>query len=276
MPKEPAVSRRRNRHAGGGGTSVADIMARNAVTPTTAKRPVTQAERRANKLSYVNVEGMPKAVFSEQVHGKTLKSVPRTSRTQWEKIAVDANGESRYNCIRVANTVELRRRGYDVQAGQTSFRPDPKANRSIVVKTAERHNDLVASKTKQKMTTSDIAIDAWKTKDGQNRIYTQADKAISGVKGGVNGATVKMFEKEMPDGASGFATAQWKKTNSGHIWNWVKEDGKIKFFEAQTHDGFVDTSKYISMASNGSLKMVRIDDMVPTDDILKVIDIENA
>lgn len=288
-PKPVSSGGRRHRRDGDGRVSVADILAKNKVDNklTRADNKRTRAEeekayRRAHRLDYVDVEDMPKAVFKESAGGKTLAGIPKTNRTGWDIIKKEAN--PRYgtddsygvNCVRVANAVELRRRGYDVQAGPTGFRPDSAANWGVCSKTRLVFNDLTDEKLKFQPSTTDVAINAWETTDGKNRVFMQADKAVPGVSGGVNGATVKMFEDAMPDGASGFATTQWKKRDVGHIWNWVKEDGKIRFFEAQSKKGFIDNAMYLKMARNGSLKMVRVDDLVPTDDVLKVINITEA
>lgn len=280
-PKPVSSGGRRHRRAGDSSVSVADILAKNQVAKKLTKAE-EKAYRRANRLDYVDVDDMPKAVFKESAGGKTLADIPKTNRTGWDRIKNEANPQygtnDAYgvNCVRVANTVELRRRGYDVQAGPTGFRVDSAANWGVRTKTQLVFDDLTDGKLQFRPSTTDIAINAWETTDGKKRVFMQADKAMPGVSGGVNGATVKMFEDAMPDGASGFATTQWKKKNVGHIWNWVKEDGKIRFFEAQTPAGFIDNERYLNMAKNGSLKMVRVDDLVPTDDVLKVINITEA
>lgn len=77
----------------------------------------------------------------------------------------------------------------------------------------------------------------------------------------------------MPDGARGFIRTKWKNASSGHIWNWDQVNGKIRFIETQTGVGVMTekaVERYMNRASPGSLRMVRIDDLSPLDDVLKV------
>ncbi|QNE90263.1 hypothetical protein H0194_04600 [Corynebacterium incognita] len=263
----PVEPRRRGRRAGQGGLSVADIMKQNDA-------PVANVvASKASVSECANIPDLPAPRLKETTT-KTLASLPKTADKSWNAITKQANGEARYNCIRVASAVEMRRRGYDVTAGNSTFRPDSRANQDLVASTHKARRDL--ERNPARPTTADIAIGAWKTKDGQRRILVGAPEAKKGIRYGKNGATVKMFEDEMPDGASGFAVCKWKKDNAGHIWNWEKQDGKIRFFEAQTRRGFIDNDDYLPFASAGTLRMVRVDDLVPTDDVLKVIDIDNT
>ena len=280
LPTTP--TRRRRRAASGQGVSVADILARNQAktTPSPQMRDAMALKQAklAAPLDHVDIDLPAKPVFKEKQPSTTLAALPRTNRTSWEEIQYDTNTyQGVGNCIRVANSVELRRRGYDVTAGQTAFRVDynTPANRSIYITTKTTNEELLAASTKISQSTESVAITGWNTADGKTRIYFQEAKARPGVKHGKNGATLKRFEEDMPEGATGTAVGSWSKSNSGHIWNWVKEDGEIKFFEAQTNRGFIDNSEYMSRLKAGSLRMVRMDDLTPNEDVLKVIDYEN-
>ena len=276
----PDVPRRRRRAESGEGISVAEILARNkkpAAAVDTSAEALKKAKLEA-PLDHVDIALLPDAVFKEKTPSVTLSQLSKTTRTSWDDIAKDANvNKGVGNCIRVANTVELRRRGYDVTAGQTEFRIISRtpANQTIMKKSMSTRQELATGNAKIKASTTDIAITGWNTADGGNRVYFQARKARSGVKYGVNGATLKRFQDDMPDGASGTAVGAWKKKNFGHIWNWVKQDGKIRFFEAQDNTGFIDVEEYMPNLSNGSLMMVRMDDLTPNENVLKVIDYEN-
>ena len=280
LPTTP--TRRRRRAASGQGVSVADILARNQTktTPSPQMRDAIALKQAklAAPLDHVDIDLPAKPVFKEKQPSTTLAALPRTNRTSWEEIQYDTNTyQGVGNCIRVANSVELRRRGYDVTAGQTAFRVDYNipANRAIYNTTKKTNEELLAASTKITQSTESVAITGWNTADGKTRIYFQEAKARPGVKHGKNGATLKRFEEDMPEGATGTAVGSWSKGNSGHIWNWVKEDGEIKFFEAQTNRGFIDNSEYMSRLKAGSLRMVRMDDLTPNEDVLKVIDYEN-
>ena len=280
LPTTP--TRRRRRAASGQGVSVADILARNQAktTPSPQMRDAMALKQAklAAPLDHVDIDLPAKPVFKEKQPSTTLAALPRTNRTSWEEIQYDTNTyQGVGNCIRVANSVELRRRGYDVTAGQTAFRVDynTPANRSIYITTKKTNEELLAASTKISQSTESVAITGWNTADGKTRIYFQEAKARRGVKYGKNGATLKRFEEDMPEGATGTAVGSWSKGNSGHIWNWVKEDGEIKFFEAQTNRGFIDNTEYMSRLKAGSLRMVRMDDLTPNEDVLKVIDYEN-
>ena len=284
LPTTPTITptRRRRRAATGQGVSVADILARNQVktTPSPQMRDAIALKQAklAAPLDHVDIDLPAKPVFKETQPSTTLAALPRTNRTSWEEIQYDTNTyQGVGNCIRVANSVELRRRGYDVTAGQTAFRVDynTPANRAIYNTTKKTNEELLAASTKISQSTESVAITGWNTADGKTRIYFQEAKARRGVKHGKNGATLKRFEEDMPEGASGTAVGSWSKGNSGHIWNWVKEDGEIKFFEAQTNRGFIDNTEYMSRLKAGSLRMVRMDDLTPNEDVLKVIDYEN-
>ena len=276
----PDVPRRRRRAESGEGISVAEILARNkkpAAAVDTSAEALKKAKLEA-PLDHVDIALLPDAVFKEKTPSVTLSQLPKTTRTSWDDIAKDANvNKGVGNCIRVANTVELRRRGYDVTAGQTEFRIINRTlpNQTILKQSMRTRQELATGTAKIKPSTADIAITGWNTADDGSRVYFQARKAQSGVKYGVNGATLKRFQDDMPDGASGTAVGVWKKKNFGHIWNWVKQDGKIRFFEAQTNKGFIDVEEYMPNLSNGSLMMVRMDDLTPNDNVLKVIDYEN-
>ena len=276
----PDVPRRRRRAESGESISVAEILARNK-KPAAAVDTSAEALKKAKlaaPLDHVDIPLLPDAVFKEKTPTVTLSQLPKTTRTSWDDIAKEANvNKGVGNCIRVANTVELRRRGYDVTAGQTEFRIINRTlpNQTILKQSMRTRQELAAGTAKIKPSTADIAITGWNTADGGSRVYFQARKAQSGVKYGVNGATLKRFQDDMPDGASGTAVGAWKKQNFGHIWNWVKQDGKIRFFEAQSNKGFIDVEEYMPNLSNGSLMMVRMDDLTPNDNVLKVIDYEN-
>lgn len=50
-------------------------------------------------------------------------------------------------------------------------------------------------------------------------------------------------------------------------------DGEIRFFEAQSPRGFFDNEFYMSRLQPGSLLMARVDDLVPTEDTIRILDL---
>lgn len=218
--------------------------------------------------------------------GYTLRGLRRTQRRDWAQVATDANpgyrvDRSAYgvNCARVANAAELRRRGYDVSAGPGMYSVDSSVGgekmRDYLVGLLDVRTGGTYKGASNFVSTTDVAMNAWRTADGATRVPQSAMKAAA--KGGRNAATVEMFERGVPEGATGFAEGKWKgRKDSSHIWNWTKQDGKIKFFEAQNGSGFRPRSEYLDRLSDATLRMVRVDDLTPTDDILKVIDHEDG
>ena len=177
----------------------------------------------------------------------------------------ERGGPYSINCMRVTNAVELNMRGYQVVAGPHAytvgrFHPDDELHYTIW-RTAKRLD--------QKLRTTHFVATAWRAPDGQVRM-PYAAKATTGA-GGMNGQTLRDMTAHMPDGARGFAEGEWKGTRSGHIWNWVKEDGEIKWFEGQTPGGIINVDERLKKLKAGSLAMMRRDDLIPTDEVLAVI-----
>ncbi|OIR46470.1 toxin glutamine deamidase domain-containing protein [Corynebacterium sp. NML130628] len=256
--------------------SVADLLKREGRVqgpPVQRSKSKVHYERAQQELAktytmlpFINT-GMPRRYNS-------LSEVPRMPKSvSMADITATANpwfGKPGYseNCMRVAHTVELRMRGYDITAGSTAY--DPPARRSdpavlAVIKAAKQSN--------QRLTLGHYGLQsAWRTTDGKVRMPYAAREALG--KGGKNAQTIRDMEHFAPDGARGVAMCVWDKANVGHIWNWEKRDGKIHWFEAQTRQGFIDQDLYLSRMVNGSLTMLRTDDLVPTDEILGVIGVD--
>lgn len=68
----------------------------------------------------------------------------------------------------------------------------------------------------------------------------------------------------LPDGSRGFVALHWAK-GGGHVFSWEKINGKPVFIEGQT--GNVDGARHLAPGKfkPSSLRVVRIDDKVPTD-----------
>ncbi|MDO5032054.1 hypothetical protein [Corynebacterium sp.] len=75
----------------------------------------------------------------------------------------------------------------------------------------------------------------------------------------------------VPDGARGVIYGVYQRADYGHIWNWEKVDGEIKFFEFQTGQGEVDVASKLRPFKAGRIRVVRLDDMTPTEEVLFVL-----
>lgn len=184
------------------------------------------------------------------------------------------------NCDRVVQAAELQARGYDVKAGHNSTHIEDGRDKNFIysdrqwreygrirprdsLETASRKHDKGVSNADLSLATG------WRTKDGNIRQFYRAQLKTPKAR---NARTVKDMTDSVPDGARGYATCLWKGKNAGgHIWNWEKKDGRIQFFEFQTKRGRVISNEYLEAARDGTLEMVRMDDMVPTDEVLYVL-----
>ncbi|MDY5785871.1 phage minor capsid protein [Corynebacterium sp.] len=202
----------------------------------------------------------------------TLGDVPLLAKpATWDEVKDSTNpryGDKGFgvNCQRVTAAAEMRLRGYDLTAGSGSVYY--KVTMSDV---GDVLQGIKARGLSRLPSTYQMSV-AWRTAEGKARLPYKASEALG--KGGVNMQTVRDMQDLMPEGARGFAVGLWSKQNSGHIWNWVKKDGEIKFFEAQSKTGFVDVDDYLDSLQRGSLEMIRVDDLTPTDQVLGVISVE--
>jgi hypothetical protein len=141
------------------------------------------------------------------------------------------------NCSNVVGAVELRARGFDVIA-----RPIPGAVGRFHPETAVN----------------------WRDADGNVRLFTNFDELP-----GVTGAQkIKAFTEDWEDGARGFLSGKFK-SGGGHIFNIEKANGKIIIHEGQNPDAsFDNVQTYMTQMKTGSLNIMRVDDLVPTNAVL--------
>lgn len=163
------------------------------------------------------------------------------------------------NCDRVSNSAELQARGYKTVIGKggtgSIYGSEDYQLAGAALDTHINNNSAVT-----------LAF-GWRTKDGKARAFFSADPDLVQKKK-LNASTIEQMEAAVPDGARGTAQGVWK-SGGGHIWNWEKEGGKIYFYEFQTQRGkLADIALYTDMLKDGSLQMVRLDDMEPTDQLL--------
>lgn len=183
------------------------------------------------------------------------------------------------NCDRVVQAAELQARGYNVKAGHDSTRVGNPSKPSAYSRaqskqyrrlmTHEPIEDAMQGRI-MPVSNSDLSLaTGWRTKDGKVRQFYRAQLKTPKSR---NARTIKDMTASVPDGARGYAMCDWKGQNKGgHIWNWEKKDGEIVFYEFQTKRGRIPTSDYMMDARDGSLEMIRMDDMVPTDEVLYIL-----
>ena len=184
------------------------------------------------------------------------------------------------NCDRVVQAAELQSRGYYVRAGHDSTRIDRGTSDSFVYTQQQKQefqSVRLRAPLEEKMvgrtapvSNSDLSLaTGWRTKDGKVRQFYRSQLKTERSR---NARTMKDMDASVPDGARGFVTCDWKGKNAGgHIWNWEKKDGEIVFYEFQNKRGRIDSSTYLAKAKPGTLEMVRMDDMVPTDEVLYIL-----
>ena len=91
---------------------------------------------------------------------------------------------------------------------------------------------------------------AWLAPDGNPPVILDVENA-----GAATMTAVEQALADMPDGARGAISCKWK-TGGGHIWNWVKENGTVRFVDTQA---YVRTENYLA-DSKGAIHIMRLDD----------------
>lgn len=135
------------------------------------------------------------------------------------------------NCTRVATAMELRARGFDVRAAAAGLD-----------KTHLKNNLFTANN--------------WRTTGGNVPKFTSVDLARPTVNGAFSSA---------PEGARFFVMGQWKP-GGAHIWNGIKQNGKLVHVEGQSTKG-VHPERYPDYIKEGSAKLMRTDTLKPHEDI---------
>lgn len=184
------------------------------------------------------------------------------------------------NCDRVVQAAELQTRGYDVKAGHGSTHIEDGRDKTFIYTDRQWQEygdtrpldslETASRKHRKDVSNADLSIaTGWRTQDGNIRQFYRAQLKTPKSR---NARTVKDMTASVPDGARGYAQCQWKGKNAGgHIWNWEKIDGEIVFYEFQNQRGRIASAEYLEAARDGSLEMIRMDDMVPTDEVLYVL-----
>lgn len=143
-------------------------------------------------------------------------------------------GHSR-NCTMCTTSYEMRRRGFKVQAGEGTGRPD---------------QSYISS--------------WWTDKDGMAATMTSHP--------GKN--DFKAWMNEQPPGARGAVAVNWKR-GGGHVWNWeVDEKGVVHYIETQANGQQTVTTSYKEWSKEVTptgIRTVRLDDKVPNQYVLEAV-----
>lgn len=184
-----------------------------------------------------------------------VDALPRKPATPFEPSAVDVDldsaatnpgygSDSNYgvNCVHVANTYELRRRGLEVTAS-----PLPPSFRG-------------------RGRSSQDALNRWRTPTGGKRQLEPT--------------TPKRLEAEVmswPVGARGWVVIRWGRNagGGGHIYNVERTEAGPRWVEAQLGTVLDATEHARRLArrktGSGALYVARVDDLTPTDDVLEYV-----
>lgn len=148
------------------------------------------------------------------------------------------------NCTLCAVFGYLRGQGVDAQAGSTGGKPQ---NLIGVVQDCFNGVTEYSSKTKSG------ALDGRATTFGKSIEDAQA-----------------MLVKRYGDNAQGACGITWSNGTGGHVFGWKIVNGKASFFDEQSGkidvSSYWDASKLQHIDPNGSLQIVRLDDLVPNAD----------
>ncbi|MEV1131385.1 polymorphic toxin type 15 domain-containing protein [Agromyces sp. NPDC049794] len=161
-----------------------------------------------------------------------------------------------FNCHHVVNALELRFRGYDVIAAPTiqGLFTDPETGATRL------HGEGRIP--------TQIAAD-WVQTDGSRRDFEDLGVEVDGSAM----TALATLTESWPIGGRGFIGGFWK-TGGGHVYTVVKEADGIRFYDGQVAK--TDVSSYLdNMLYNdakqpwATIKVLRVDDLVPTSEVLK-------
>lgn len=142
---------------------------------------------------------------------------------------------ARINCVHVANTYELQRRGYAVTATP------------LPTRLGDSGRD------------SQEALLRWRDRNGDARVFSET--------------TTRRLTRDVsawPVGARGFVTVQWK-SGGGHIFNVERTADGVRYYEAQSRTRIDFDSDYAKAAKMNSVRVARVDDLTPSDAVLEFV-----
>jgi hypothetical protein len=148
------------------------------------------------------------------------------------------------NCARVVNAYEMRRRGFDVTATPKPIGILKNDGSQIKNTYLNSWRDPVSGKNGFEL--ADDLPGQWSVEQIKN-----------------------VLKREHPEGSRGFISQSWNSSpkGAGHVYTWEIENGRVKFYDAQTGASNVD--EYIDRGFNFS--WLRVDNLEPTANILRYL-----
>lgn len=219
------------------------VRRRSIMPPKVGQWPGGVPQRLGGVRPYEDLESTPRIPeterrFDAQV-GKVNPSYGAVG--QWPEVWGTTKPYT-INCARCSMALPLRKLGYDVQAGAGGYRPSEGGfNTAVAVSRWQRDGKPVM------------------LEYGRTRSGNPSDKV-----------TLTAL-RQMPEGSFGVIRCSWK-TRGGHVWNWEVSDGQLIFWDGQIGRS-VDVEQRLALAKRGTLMYARLDDAMPTDDVLDVISI---
>jgi len=209
--------------------------------------PVKSGEIRTATRPYLDPD------YADMVFGWDTRDGERNSDVRFTNPHFDEGREWQVNCQRVAVAYELRRRGYLVEA-------------------------LPNVKGRDKQYASHDLENVWR--EPSKWIRPDGTEVAEGTPGAVRiGGGVRRFARPgsslalkaqvstWPPGSRGWIVAAWK-AGGAHIWNVeVAADGTVIYLDAQLRTVLKDGQPHFRNAIPSSLLLLRVDDLVPTEEI---------
>lgn len=157
--------------------------------------------------------------------------------------------EWQINCQRVVQALELRRRGYDVHAGP---------------------NDSSTPGFNASLTRAQAAAAGM---DHYGRLWRRRDGSIPEFVKAVGKRSVLRSLASLPTGARGWLRVAWKM-GGAHIFSWeVREERGVKVVRLlDGQPGILDVASYLDEAKGGSIYWMRVDDLMPVDDVRTMLE----
>ncbi|MFT3661985.1 MAG: hypothetical protein QM809_11445 [Gordonia sp. (in: high G+C Gram-positive bacteria)] len=210
----------------------------------------SKASRPAKGLSEQKIRGLYRKQSALEV--QTLADLPRKHRrgTAHQDVAATNPGraipelDTRENCIRVVHAYFLRRRGYDVIAGQGVYRV----------------------RTEPGQTTAQESLSAWRRDTGGQvrSVRTSRTEALRRI-------------DRHPNGAAGIISVASVNRQGGasyerHVMVWERRDDRTVFSDPQA--GVFDDRDLVTRSSyaDSDVIIARLDNAVPTDAVIDVVD----
>lgn len=161
------------------------------------------------------------------------------------------NPDWRNNCPSATSSFEMRQRGYDVVA-------NPMANGAQISKIYEAWGIKIEDQ---------IGVPRYLANE-LKRLYPsngRMDTLLRNRAQTIRQDMITFHTSRLPNGARGFISVSWKTSGSvreggAHIFNWVKIDGRIEYFDGQTGKALGNGRSYLSKAKD-DVYMARVDQL---------------